>query len=115
MSFSVFNFLEEEADSMYFFPIDITEINHPMHIQAPFSDKYHTLIDTYLCFLMAVAILQFLFACLGGSFPFNAFLGGFSLCVIQFVLTVSLRLRGQLGEYIFASIISSFVCLHFIN
>lgn len=85
-------------------------------MEKPFSDRWHSLIDCYLVFLMAVAIFQLGFALAGGSYPFNAFLGGFSLCATQFVLTMGLRLQKErLGEYIFASIIASFVSLHFIN
>ena len=51
------------------------------------------LIDVFLAFLVALGVLQFVYVVLVGNFPFNAFLGGFILCVGQFVLTVSLRLQ----------------------
>ena len=51
------------------------------------------LIDIFLCFLVALGVLQFIFAVLIGNYPFNGFLGGFISCVGQFVLTVSLRLQ----------------------
>lgn len=51
------------------------------------------LIDTFLIFLVALGIVQFVYVVLVGTFPFNAFLGGFISCVGQFVLTVSLRLQ----------------------
>jgi oligosaccharyltransferase complex subunit epsilon len=88
------------------------------------------LIDTFLLFLILVGIVQFAFCILGGSYPFNAFLAGFSATVGQFVLTVALRLQscsenGKLfeglvperafGEYVFASLLMHFVLIHFIN
>jgi oligosaccharyltransferase complex subunit epsilon len=88
------------------------------------------LIDTFLLFLILVGIVQFAFFILGGSYPFNAFLAGFSATVGQFVLTVALRLQscsenGKLfeglvperafGEYVFASLLMHFVLIHFIN
>ncbi|ODQ56861.1 hypothetical protein WICANDRAFT_86285 [Wickerhamomyces anomalus NRRL Y-366-8] len=88
------------------------------------------LIDIFLAFLVIVALVQFAFVILVGSFPFNAFLGGFISTVGQFVLTVSLRLQSvpqnkeffkrisperALGDYIFASLILHFIIYHFIN
>ncbi|ODQ82105.1 hypothetical protein BABINDRAFT_160299 [Babjeviella inositovora NRRL Y-12698] len=92
------------------------------------------LIDIFLGFLVALGALQFVFCCLVGNFPFNAFLGGFISTVGQFVLTVSLRLqfddenrvaiwKGQgkemkwraMGDYIFASLVLHFIVYHFIN
>lgn len=88
------------------------------------------LVDTFLVFLVAVALVQFVFCVLVGSFPFNAFLGGFISTVGQFVLTVSLRLQTlpqnktifrtvgperAIGDFIFASLILHFTVYHFIN
>jgi oligosaccharyltransferase complex subunit epsilon len=88
------------------------------------------LVDTFLVFLVLVALVQFVFCILVGSFPFNAFLGGFISTVGQFVLTVSLRLQTSrqndkifknvsperaIGDYIFASLILHFTVYHFIN
>lgn len=38
-------------------------------------------------------VLQFVYAKLVGTFPFNAFLAGFFCCVGTFVLTLSLRMK----------------------
>lgn len=88
------------------------------------------LVDTFLVFLVVVALVQFVFVILVGTFPFNAFLGGFISTVGQFVLTVSLRLQSlqsnskifpgisperAIGDYIFASLILHFIVYHFIN
>ncbi|EGW32754.1 uncharacterized protein SPAPADRAFT_60106 [Spathaspora passalidarum NRRL Y-27907] len=51
------------------------------------------LIDSFLVFLVALGVLQFVYVLIVGNFPFNAFLAGFISCVGQFVLTVSLRLQ----------------------
>lgn len=82
-------------------------------------------IDMFLAFLVAMGVLQFVYVLVVGDFPFNAFLGGFGICVAQFVLTVSLRLQiaagasdrnhYAFGEYVFASVILHFIVFHFIN
>ncbi|KAJ7122809.1 defender against cell death 1 [Mycena epipterygia] len=48
-------------------------------------------IDAFLVFLMLSGIVQFLYCVLITTFPYNAFLSGFSSTVGQFVLTASLR------------------------
>lgn len=45
------------------------------------------LIDVFMVFLIVVGVVQFVYCVLAGSFPFNAFLSGFSATVGQFVLT----------------------------
>lgn len=87
------------------------------------------LIDSFLVYLMLIGVFQFIYVLLIGSFPFNAFLGGFISCVGQFVLTVNLRLQYNesnfglfrfsperaFGDYVFASLILHFLVYHFIN
>ncbi|CAI4064817.1 hypothetical protein SUVZ_08G1390 [Saccharomyces uvarum] len=85
------------------------------------------LIDTFCFFLVLLGLIQFAFIVLiRDNFPFNAFLSGFIICVGQFVLLVSLRLQicdsfpgisknRAFAEFIVASLILHFVCLHFIN
>ena len=87
------------------------------------------LIDIFCVFLVLVGGIQFLFALLvRDSFPFNAFLAGFIMCVGQFVLLISLRLQilnqiefpgissnRAFAEFIIASLTLHFICLHFIN
>ncbi|KAL3229048.1 Dolichyl-diphosphooligosaccharide--protein glycosyltransferase subunit OST2 [Nakaseomyces bracarensis] len=87
------------------------------------------LIDVFCVFLVLVGVIQFLFALLvRDSFPFNAFLAGFIMCVGQFVLLVSLRLQilntvefpgissnRSFAEFVLASLTLHFICLHFIN
>ncbi|EEQ41020.1 DAD family protein [Clavispora lusitaniae] len=102
-------------------------------INATYKDYLDSLtprlktIDTFLVFLVALGVLQFVYVLLVGNFPFNAFLGGFISCVGQFVLTVSLRMHyaGSDGpsaspergfaEYVLASVMLHFIVFHFIN
>ena len=44
------------------------------------------LVDAYLVYVMLTGIVQFLYCCLVGTFPFNSFLSGFISCVGSFVL-----------------------------
>merc|ERR1712212_1097 len=50
-------------------------------------------IDVYLAYCFFTGVIQFLYCCLVGTFPFNAFLAGFISCVTCFVLGVNLRLQ----------------------
>ncbi|CAB11729.1 putative dolichyl-diphosphooligosaccharide--protein glycosyltransferase subunit ost2 [Schizosaccharomyces pombe] len=49
-------------------------------------------IDAFLGFLVVVGGLQFGYALLVGTYPFNSFLSGFISCVGQFVITVGFRM-----------------------
>ena len=44
------------------------------------------LIDAYLFCIVLTGVLQFVYCCLVGTFPFNAFLAGFFSTVSSFVL-----------------------------
>lgn len=87
------------------------------------------LIDLFMAYLMVVGAIQFLY-CFVGSYPFNAFLSGFSATVGQFVLTASLRVQTSsasnkefssisperaFADYIVCSIILHFFCVNLIN
>ncbi|KAF2432924.1 defender against death DAD protein [Tothia fuscella] len=88
------------------------------------------LIDTFLGFLVVVAVLQFVYCIIVGNYPFNAFLSGFSATVGQFVLTCSLRMQTNpenhaefksisderaFADYVFGSLLLHFFCVNFIN
>ncbi|TIA43284.1 defender against death DAD protein [Aureobasidium pullulans] len=88
------------------------------------------LIDVFMTFLIFVGALQFLYCVIGGNYPFNAFLSGFSATVGQFVLTASLRIQSNpqnkadfvsisheraFADYVFGSLILHFFCVNFIN
>lgn len=58
------------------------------------ADRRLQLIDSFCAFAVAVGVVQFGFICIArDNFPLNAFLAGFSACVGQFVLLVSLRMQ----------------------
>ncbi|KAH7124001.1 DAD/Ost2 [Dendryphion nanum] len=88
------------------------------------------LIDSFLAFLIVVAVLQFVYCVIVGNFPFNAFLAGFSATVGQFVLTASLRIQTNpenksefetisheraFADFVFGSLVLHFFCVNFIN
>lgn len=50
------------------------------------TPKKLKLIDAYLFCIMLTGIIQFVYCCLVGTFPFNAFLSGFISTVACFVL-----------------------------
>ncbi|KAK7545664.1 DAD family-domain-containing protein [Phyllosticta citricarpa] len=94
------------------------------------TDQRTKLLDVFMAFLVVVGALQFVYCVIGGTYPFNAFLSGFSATVGQFVLTASLRIqtnpenKGDFGsisherafaDYIFGSVILHFFCVNFIN
>ena len=44
------------------------------------------LVDAYLGYIMMTGIIQFMYCCLVGTFPFNSFLAGFISTIGSFVL-----------------------------
>ena len=44
------------------------------------------LVDAYLFYILLTGVVQFVYCCLVGTFPFNSFLSGFISCVGSFVL-----------------------------
>jgi len=87
-------------------------------------------VDAFLAFLMVNGGIQFLYCLLFGTYPFNAFLAGFGVCVGMFVLTVSLRMQlvdilhaefpemsqeRAFAEYLACSFALQFFCINFIN
>lgn len=50
------------------------------------TEKHTKLIDVYLVFTLAIALVQFLYCTLVGNFPFNSFLAGFGCALGAFVL-----------------------------
>ncbi|KAI8880120.1 defender against death DAD protein [Backusella circina FSU 941] len=51
------------------------------------------LIDVYLVYIMLTGISQFVYMIIAGTFPYNAFLGGFISTVGSFVLAANLRIQ----------------------
>ncbi|KAJ8876277.1 hypothetical protein PR048_024187 [Dryococelus australis] len=50
------------------------------------TPKKLKVIDAYLLYILLTGIVQFVYCCLVGTFPFNSFLSGFISCVSSFVL-----------------------------
>ncbi|GBC07234.1 hypothetical protein RclHR1_07320007 [Rhizophagus clarus] len=81
------------------------------------------LIDAYLVFILFSGIFQFMYCVLVGTFPYNAFLAGFTSCVGSFVLAVNLRIqtnpensnefKGISPERAFADFVICNILLHF--
>ncbi|XP_005175380.1 dolichyl-diphosphooligosaccharide--protein glycosyltransferase subunit DAD1 [Musca domestica] len=88
------------------------------------------LVDVYLGFVLLTGIIQFIYCCLVGTFPFNSFLSGFISTVSCFVLGVCLRLQANsqnkhifggissergFADFIFAHVILHLVVMNFIG
>ncbi|XP_075168594.1 dolichyl-diphosphooligosaccharide--protein glycosyltransferase subunit [Haematobia irritans] len=88
------------------------------------------LVDIYLGYIMLTGIIQFVYCCLVGTFPFNSFLSGFISTVCCFVLGVCLRLQANpqnkaifagispergFADFIFAHVILHLVVMNFIG
>lgn len=81
-------------------------------------------IDAYLLYVMITGIIQFVYVCLVGTFPFNAFLSGFISCVGSFVLASCMRMQvnpanksefhGITPERAFADFVFANVILHLV-
>ena len=62
-------------------------------VLGKFYDEYQSntpkklkLVDAYLVYILLTGILQFLYCCLVGTFPFNSFLSGFISTISCFIL-----------------------------
>lgn len=51
-----------------------------------YTPKKLKIIDAYLLYVLLTGIVQFVYCCLVGTFPFNSFLSGFISSVSCFVL-----------------------------
>ena len=60
------------------------------------TPKKLKIIDAYLTYIFFTGVVQFVYCCMVGTFPFNAFLSGFISSVASFVLAVCLRLQVRL-------------------
>ncbi|BFF93320.1 dolichyl-diphosphooligosaccharide--protein glycosyltransferase subunit DAD1 [Drosophila madeirensis] len=94
------------------------------------TTKKLKLVDIYLCYILLTGIIQFVYCCLVGTFPFNSFLSGFISTVSCFVLGVCLRLQANpqnkavfagispergFADFIFAHVILHLVVMNFIG
>lgn len=94
------------------------------------TSKKLKIIDAYLLYVLLTGIIQFVYCCLVGTFPFNSFLSGFISTVSCFVLGVCLRLQVNpenknqfysvsperaFADFIFAHVILHLVVMNFIG
>merc|ERR1712029_243849 len=68
----------------------VTKFLNEYSINTPTKLK---IIDAYLTYVFLTGVIQFVYFCLVGTFPFNSFLSGFISCVGSFVLGVCLRIQ----------------------
>ena len=50
------------------------------------TSKKLKIVDAYLGYILLTGVIQFLYCCLVGTFPFNSFLAGFISSVGSFIL-----------------------------
>lgn len=94
------------------------------------TPKKLKIVDTYLGYILLTGIIQFVYCCMVGTFPFNSFLSGFISTISCFVLGVCLRLQANpqnksvfagispergFADFIFAHIILHLVVMNFIG
>ncbi|CAB4069795.1 OST2 [Lepeophtheirus salmonis] len=94
------------------------------------TPKNLKIVDGYLTYVFFTGVLQFLYCCLVGTFPFNAFLSGFISCVGSFILGICLRLQVNpknkadfsgispergFADFIFAHVVLHLVVMNFIG
>merc|ERR1712221_27728 len=88
------------------------------------------LIDAYMGYILITGVIQFVYCCLVGTFPFNSFLSGFISCVGSFILGACLRIQSNpqnksdfhnigperaFADFLFASIVLHLVVVNFIG
>jgi len=64
--------------------IEVT--NKLVHDYIQVTPKRLKIIDAYLLYVLLTGVVQFLYCCMVGTFPFNSFLSGFISCVGCFIL-----------------------------
>jgi oligosaccharyltransferase complex subunit epsilon len=94
------------------------------------TPKKLKIIDAYLTYIFFTGVFQFVYCCLVGTFPFNAFLSGFISSVASFILGVCLRLQVNpanksqfinispergFADFIFAHVILHLIVVNFIG
>ncbi|KAB7506833.1 UNVERIFIED_CONTAM: hypothetical protein RMT77_007462 [Armadillidium vulgare] len=88
------------------------------------------IIDVYILYIFLTGVIQFLYCCLVGTFPFNSFLSGFISTIGCFILGVCLRLQANpqnkhqfygispergFADFIFAHVVLHLVVMNFIG
>ncbi|KAI8084207.1 DAD/Ost2 [Gilbertella persicaria] len=88
------------------------------------------LVDIYLVYILFTGIFQFIYMALVGTFPYNAFLGGFISTVGSFVLAANLRIQTNtenkasfktisperaFADFVVCSILLHLFCINFLG
>ncbi|MFH4975432.1 hypothetical protein AB6A40_002141 [Gnathostoma spinigerum] len=88
------------------------------------------IIDAYMVYIFITGVIQFVYCCLVGTFPFNSFLSGFISTVGSFVLATCLRIQVNpenkamfitisperaFADFIFANVILHLVVVNFLG
>jgi len=88
------------------------------------------IVDAYLFYILLTGIIQFVYCCMVGTFPFNSFLSGFICCVGSFVLAAALRIQANpqnktqfpfisteraFSDFIFANVVLHLVVVNFLG
>ena len=91
----------------------ITVLNKFYDSYGSSTPKRLKIVDSYLLMILLTGIVQFVYCCLVGTFPFNSFLAGFISCVASFVLgggferKLGFRLGGRVSLFGWWSVESS--------
>merc|ERR1712037_446505 len=119
------------GDRQHFFDKYISKMSAPMTaVVGKFLNEYKSatptklkIIDAYLTYVFFTGVIQFVYCCLVGTFPFNAFLSGFISCVCL-RLQVNPQNKSQFegisperafADFVFAHIILHLVVMNFIG
>ncbi|CAO0802417.1 unnamed protein product [Mucor circinelloides] len=88
------------------------------------------MIDVYLVYILFTGIFQFVYMAIVGTFPYNAFLGGFISTVGSFVLAANLRIQTNsenkesfetisperaFADFVVCSLLLHGVCINFLG
>ncbi|CAB0040684.1 unnamed protein product [Trichogramma brassicae] len=94
------------------------------------TERKTMIIDAYLLYVLITGIIQFIYCCSVGTYPFNSFLSGFISTISCFVLGMCLRLQAcnsngkqfnrygiekGFADFIFAQIVLHIVIVNFIG
>jgi oligosaccharyltransferase complex subunit epsilon len=91
------------------------------------TDSTLLIIDALLVFIMFTGIIQFIYMCIVGTYPYNAFLSGFGCSVGMFVNTANMRIQlnkdndfkisneRAYADYMFSSLVLFVFCICFVG
>ena len=74
----------------------LTKLYEEYNTKTP---KRLKIVDGYLLYILLTGVIQFLYCCLVGTFPFNSFLSGFISSVGSFILAGMLSIMILLQRF----------------